>query len=114
LGQGTYSEIFAAQDVRSGDFVAIKLEASNSDILNWETNVLKRMQRFPFISRLIALTWVGKHRALVMELLGENLTELRLSSEKKKLSVRCALRISLQMLDCVQVAREVCQLFLID
>lgn len=60
LGEGTYSEIFGGVNIKTGEMVALKTERPNasgvSDVLYYEANVLKRLQRYPYCPRFLRYT----------------------------------------------------------
>lgn len=94
LGEGTFSEIYQASRaaVAGGRpaggaagaplLCALKYDKGPQGpiTLQWEHDVLQKLQKFPFVPRNLGLHTVGgqgKPRVLAMQLLGHNLSVLR-------------------------------------
>ncbi|KAJ1479506.1 kinase-like domain-containing protein [Baffinella frigidus] len=79
IGQGAFGEIFSGNDQTTLDPVAVKLERwdSKKAVLKMEVAVLKKLQRCQFACRYVHCGHFEDYNYLVMELLGENLSELR-------------------------------------
>jgi serine/threonine protein kinase len=79
VGQGAFGEIYSGVDVTNDDPVAVKLERwdNKKAVLKMEVAVLKKLQHCQYACRYVHCGHFEDHNYLVMELLGENLSELR-------------------------------------
>ena len=78
IGQGSFGEIFSAEDVTCNQTVAVKFERhSPKAVLKTEVAVLKKLQLSPYVCRYVHCGHLDDFHYLVMELLDENLSELR-------------------------------------
>eukprot|EP00242_Pyramimonas_sp_CCMP2087_P005845 CAMPEP_0198218560 /NCGR_PEP_ID=MMETSP1445-20131203/69940_1 /TAXON_ID=36898 /ORGANISM="Pyramimonas sp., Strain CCMP2087" /LENGTH=278 /DNA_ID=CAMNT_0043895643 /DNA_START=356 /DNA_END=1189 /DNA_ORIENTATION=- len=105
IGEGTFSEIFRVRDISNstgkGNLAAVKVEKEET-VLKFETNVLRKLQDCEYVCRLIQS---GTHNALpflVMELLGENLAELRRKQRGNRFSLSTTARLGKQMLSALE------------
>eukprot|EP01126_Amoeba_proteus_P033111 TRINITY_DN3241_c0_g1_i8.p1 TRINITY_DN3241_c0_g1~~TRINITY_DN3241_c0_g1_i8.p1 ORF type:complete len:403 (-),score=80.37 TRINITY_DN3241_c0_g1_i8:36-1148(-) len=101
IGKGAFGVIVAARDVVTHELVAMKLEVvdSNKQALKLEVATLKKMQSCPYVSRLITYGRHGQWNFMVMNLLGENLSELR---KGKKFSLVVSLKIGLKVIPILE------------
>eukprot|EP00698_Gefionella_okellyi_P008033 TRINITY_DN1974_c0_g1_i3.p1 TRINITY_DN1974_c0_g1~~TRINITY_DN1974_c0_g1_i3.p1 ORF type:complete len:546 (-),score=66.15 TRINITY_DN1974_c0_g1_i3:33-1670(-) len=104
IGAGAFGEIYAAQDTVTGEQVAIKLERCDSkkQVLKLEVAVLKKLQGCSHICRFIHCGRSNDYNYCVMELLGENLSDLRRKRQAQKFSVATSARLGSQMLRAIQ------------
>ena len=79
VGQGAFGEIYSGVDVTNDEPVAVKLERwdNKKAVLKMEVAVLKKLQHCQYACRYVHCGHFEDHNYLVMELLGENLSELR-------------------------------------
>ena len=79
IGQGSFGEIYSAEDLVNQGLVAVKLERWDSQkaVLRSEVQVLRKLQASPYVCRYIFCGNCEEHNFLVMELLGDSLSELR-------------------------------------
>eukprot|EP00164_Ancoracysta_twista_P006856 GFYU01009631.1.p1 GENE.GFYU01009631.1~~GFYU01009631.1.p1 ORF type:complete len:411 (-),score=77.49 GFYU01009631.1:196-1344(-) len=103
IGQGGFGEIYSAADIETGDAVAIKMERPDAkSALKLEVSVLRRLQVLPQCARFLASgRWEG-YNFLVMELLGDNLSELRRQMPDGRFSLATTLRLGMQMVRCIE------------
>lgn len=105
IGEGTFSQIYSAFCVDSDDKVAIKVEAPSAlkPVLEWESTILKSLQKCPYVCRYY---YHGKHAestVLVMELLGDSMSMLRLSPESiHGVPVAKCVSVGIEMLDAIE------------
>lgn len=83
IGEGTFSQIYLAFSVHDNKRVAVKVEAPSSlkPVLEWESSILKSLQDCDHVCRYF---YHGKHAestVLVMELLGESMSMLRVTPD---------------------------------
>jgi serine/threonine protein kinase len=111
VGVGTYSEIYEAVHVLSRTRAAVKVDrpGPRPDSLAWESGILHKLQRYPFVARHYGLLDTGgggarpqPMKALVMQLLGSNVSYLRKRQPDGLLPFGAALHAGLQMLALVE------------
>ena len=51
IGAGTFSEVFEGVNVETGAPVALKVDRKASAALQWESDLLLRLQRYPLVPR---------------------------------------------------------------
>lgn len=83
IGEGTFSQIYLAFSLSDNRRVAVKVEAPSAlkPVLEWESSILKSLQDCDHVCRYL---YHGKHAestVLVMELLGESMSMLRVSPD---------------------------------
>jgi serine/threonine protein kinase len=83
IGEGTFSQIYLAYSIHENQRVAVKVEAPSSlkPVLEWESSILKSLQDCNHVCRYF---YHGKHAestVLVMELLGESMSMLRVTPD---------------------------------
>ena len=79
VGQGAFGEIYSGIDISSPESVAIKLERwdNKKAVLKMEVAVLKKLQHCIYTCKYVHCGHFESYNYLVMELLGENLSDLR-------------------------------------
>ena len=123
VGKGTFSEIYEAADMkqeRGADgrhpHVAIKVarEGQKRSMLLHEEEVLKALQDSQVVPTLVELGRDGSTHYLVMQLLGENLSNMRRLTPDKRLSLRMITLLGVQiaealgkMHDCGYIHRDI-------
>lgn len=107
IGHGAFGEIFSARNLLTGEVVAIKFEkVGDREVLKLEVAVLKKLQSCPYVVRFISC---GRHRDynyMVMELLGENISELRRCQPNGRFSMLTSLKLSIWMLRAIERVHE--------
>ena len=109
VGQGAFGEIFSGFDMNSQEPVAIKLERwdTKKAVLKLEVSVLKKMQNSHFVCRYVHCGHFEDHNYLVMELLGENLSELRRRRPGGRFSLATTVRLGVQIVQAVEAIHEI-------
>ncbi|TDH68864.1 hypothetical protein CCR75_004172 [Bremia lactucae] len=105
IGEGTFSQIYSAYSIESRDKVAVKVEAPSSlkPVLEWESLILKSLQDCPYVCRYYYHGKHGDSTVLVMELLGESMSMLRMSPDSiHGVPLAKAVSVGLEMLDCIE------------
>ncbi|XP_054153034.1 tau-tubulin kinase homolog Asator-like [Oppia nitens] len=109
LGGGGFGEIFECLDSSSQQLVALKVESTQQQkqVLKMEVAVLKKLQtQSQNVCRFIGCGRNERFNYCVMTLLGRNLAELRRSvqhiNQKPAFSLSTALRLSQQILHCIE------------
>ena len=119
LGQGAFGEIYQAKNVITNEMVAIKVEkvSSTKQVLKLEVAVLKKLQDCSYVCRFITCgrfsapvssqqTTSLEYNYMVMELLGDNLNELRRTQPDQKFSLATTIKLGLQMLKSIQAVHD--------
>lgn len=108
IGQGAFGEIFNGTDTTNHDPVAVKLERwdNKKAVLKMEVAVLKKLQHCQHACRYVHCGHFEDHNYLVMELLGENLSELRRRRPGGRFSLWTTVRLGMQMLRAVEAIHE--------
>eukprot|EP00961_Rhodomonas_salina_P004149 56980-Rhodomonas_salina.3 len=109
IGQGAFGEIYSGNDTVTHDPVAVKLERwdNKKAVLKMEVAVLKKLQHCQFACRYVHCGHFEDHNYLVMELLGENLSELRRRRPGGRFSLWTTVRIGIQILRSVEAIHEI-------
>ncbi|ETL36428.1 CK1/TTBK protein kinase, variant [Phytophthora nicotianae] len=105
IGEGTFSQIYSAYSIESRDKVAVKVEAPSSlkPVLEWESLILKSLQDCPYVCRYYYHGKHGDSTVLVMELLGDSMSMLRMSPDSiHGVPLAKAVSVGLEMLDCIE------------
>lgn len=105
IGEGTFSQIYSAYSIESRDKVAVKVEAPSSlkPVLEWESLILKSLQDCPYVCRYYYHGKHGDSTVLVMELLGDSMSMLRMSPDSiHGVPLAKAVVVGLEMLDCIE------------
>jgi len=107
IGQGAFGEIFSGRNIITGEAVAIKVERvdSQKQVLKLEVAVLKKLQACPWVVPFIACGRHTDYNFLVMELLGENIADLR-RSQQGRFSMLTTLKLGIQMLKGIEAVHE--------
>jgi serine/threonine protein kinase len=119
FSSGAYSEIFLGKHTLSGTYCALKICRPQSGgsiaLIEWESDVLLKMQRYPFVARHLGLYEVigggvnspeSPNKVLAMGLLGPNISSLRRNQLGTQFSLAASLHIVLQMLHCVEALHQ--------
>jgi serine/threonine protein kinase len=95
---------YAAIDVGSGVSVAIKVEpwSNKRTVLKLEVAVVRKLQCCLTVPRFVHCGHSEGYNFLVMELLGENLSELRRKQPGQKFSIGTSLRLAVMMVRSLQ------------
>lgn len=114
VGKGTFSEIFEAADLSKErgangrhPQVAVKLarDSHKCSMLEHERDVLEELQG-PSIARYYELGRENGCYFLVMQLLGENISELRRLTPLKRFSLRITALLGLQLIEGIRHMHE--------
>jgi tau tubulin kinase len=95
IGAGAFGEIYAGKSIITSELVAIKVEKADSkkQVLKSEVAALKKLQACPNVCRFITCGRYNEYNYLVMELLGDNLSELRRKTATGKFSLATTLML---------------------
>ncbi|KAI9260143.1 kinase-like domain-containing protein [Sporodiniella umbellata] len=77
IGEGSFGQVFKAQDIKSNELYAIKREPSNSPYLYHEYKMYRTLRNGPSIPKCY---WFGQHdgfHCLTIDLLGPSLKDLQ-------------------------------------
>ena len=108
VGQGAFGEIFSGVDLSTQENIAVKLERwdTKKAVLKMEVSVLKKMQQSAFVCRYVHCGHFEDHNYLVMELLGENLSELRRRRPGGRFSLATTVRLGVQIVQAVEAIHD--------
>ena len=115
VGRGTFSEIFEVSDqhgARDGSgrhpHLAVKVarDADKCSMLLHEEEVLSDLQSSLYIARYVELGKEAGIHYLVMQLRGDNLSELRRTTPTKRFSLRTVSQLGLQMVEAIREMHE--------
>jgi len=108
IGQGAFGEIYQAKNIVTSEMVAIKVERvdSKKQVLKLEVAVLKKLQDSAYVCRFNTCGRFSNYNYMVMELLGENLSELRRKQSDGKFSLLTTLHLGQQMLRSIEAVHE--------
>lgn len=110
VGKGTFSEIYEASDLqqeRGADgrhpHVAVKVarEGQKRSMLLHEEDVLRGLQPCSAVARFVEMGTDASCDYLVMQLLGENLSNMRRLTPEKRLSLQTTIVLGVQVLDAI-------------
>ena len=104
IGMGAFGEIYLGQNIVTDERVAIKVEPINEErqALRTEVAILRKLQECPYVGRFISCGRQEKINYLVMQLLGENLAELRKRQPKSMFTIPTVCRLAIDMVMALQ------------
>ena len=116
VGRGTFSEIYEASDQHSArdatgrhPHQAIKVARdthAKCSMLVHEQEVLRELQDSQWIPRYVELGKEDECQFLVMQLLGDNLSELRRTTPTKRFTLRTVALLGIQMVEAIREMHE--------
>eukprot|EP01096_Ripella_sp_DP13-Kostka_P018283 TRINITY_DN9848_c0_g1_i1.p1 TRINITY_DN9848_c0_g1~~TRINITY_DN9848_c0_g1_i1.p1 ORF type:complete len:827 (+),score=356.27 TRINITY_DN9848_c0_g1_i1:189-2669(+) len=110
IGQGAFGEIYSGRNVVTSELVAIKVERvdSKKQVLKLEVAVLKKLQSAgcPYVVTFITCGRHNDYNYMVMELLGENISELRRHQPNGRFSMTTTLKLGIQMLRAIEAVHD--------
>lgn len=108
IGQGAFGEIYSGKNILTGELVAIKVEKvdSKKQVLKLEVAVLKKLQECPWVTRFITCGRFNSYNYMVMELLGDNLSELRKRQPEEKFSLLTTVKLTISMIRALESMHE--------
>jgi len=104
IGMGAFGEIYIAQNVSTREPVAIKVEPANDkkQALRAEVAIMRKLQGCPYVCQFISCGRQNNINFLVMELLGDNLSDLRKKQARGAFSMATVCRLGCEMIDALQ------------
>jgi len=108
IGAGAFGEIYSGKNIITSELVAIKVERvdSKKQVLKLEVAVLKKLQACPYVCRFITCGRFNEYNYMIMELLGENISELRRRQPDGKFSLGSSLKLAMQMLKALEAVHD--------
>jgi tau tubulin kinase len=108
IGAGAFGEIYSGKNIITNELVAIKVERvdSKKQVLKLEVAVLKKLQACPYVCRFITCGRFNEYNYMIMELLGENISELRRRQPDGKFSMGSSLKLGMQMLKALEAVHD--------
>ena len=104
IGMGAFGEIYVARNVNTQERVAIKVEVADEkkQALRAEVAIMRRLQGCPYVCQFISCGRQDNINFLVMELLGENLSNLRKRQPRGAFSMATVCRLGCEMVEALQ------------
>lgn len=104
LGSGAFGEIYNGRDMDSGKRVAVKLEPVKAKYpqLHYEARIYHTMQGVEGIPRLLYIGKEGEYNAMVIEMLGNDMEDIRHSSPQGKLQLKDVVKVGVQILRVIE------------
>lgn len=105
LSFGSFSIVYLAKDQQTQEDVALKIESLAENpcpMIKHEYNVFKRLNPSPNVCRAIGLYESPTHYGLSMEILFDNLANIR-RKRMKKPSLSLLMKVTIQCLECFNV-----------
>jgi len=104
IGMGAFGEIYVAHNVSTREPVAIKVEPANDkkQALRAEVAIMRKLQGCPYVCQFISCGRQNNINFLVMELLGDNLSDLRKKTTRGAFSMATVCRLGCEMIDALQ------------
>jgi len=104
IGMGAFGEIYIAQNVSTREPVAVKVEPANDkkQALRAEVAIMRKLQGCPCVCQYISCGRQNNINFLVMELLGENLSDLRKKQPRGSFSMATVCRLGCEMIEALQ------------
>eukprot|EP01107_Rhizomastix_libera_P003843 TRINITY_DN1659_c0_g1_i1.p1 TRINITY_DN1659_c0_g1~~TRINITY_DN1659_c0_g1_i1.p1 ORF type:complete len:344 (-),score=58.16 TRINITY_DN1659_c0_g1_i1:45-1076(-) len=108
IGIGSYGEIYSAINTQTNDMVALKVEEVDSakQSLQSEVAALRYLQGVPFVCEYISCGRFESLNYAVLQLLGENLADIRKRQPGQKFSLISSVRMMIQSLECIRALHE--------
>ncbi|KAJ5075408.1 tau-tubulin kinase 1 [Anaeramoeba ignava] len=108
IGQGAFGDIYAARDIETKKNVAVKMEecTKKRESLKLEVVVLKSIQDSPYAPIYISCGRIPNYNYVVMELLGNNLAQLKRKMPTGKFSLGTTLRLGIELISAIEDVHE--------
>ena len=108
IGMGAFGEIYVAHNITTQDHVAIKVEQvdEKKQALRAEVAIMRRLQGCPYVCQFISCGRQNNINFLVMELLGENLSDLRKRQPRGAFSMATVCRLGCEMVEALRAVHE--------
>lgn len=104
IGMGAFGEIYIGQDVSTNEKVAVKVEVvdEKKQVLRAEVSIMRKLQSCSCVPRFIACGRQDNINFLVMQLLGENLSDLRKHQPGGTFSLPTICRLAIEITRAIQ------------
>ena len=104
IGMGAFGEIYLGRNMTTEERVAVKVEPIDMErqALRTEVSILRKLQECPYVGRFIACGRQDKINYLVMQLLGESLSELRKRQPKNMFTMPTVCRLAIDIVLAIQ------------
>ena len=106
IGQGSFGSIYKGQNIRTNEYVAIKVEAieNNLKLLKNESTIYQYLNNISYIP---SIKWFGKDNCnyyMVINLLGKSLQEIK--NKKHIFSLTLTLQIGIQIINLLKTIHD--------
>lgn len=104
IGMGAFGEIYIGRNVTTNEKVAIKVEIvdEKKQALRAEVVIMRKLQGCPCVAQFISCGRQDNINFLVMQLLGENLSDLRKRQPGGMFSLPTVCRLGVEMIQALQ------------
>lgn len=103
IGRGSFGQIYYVENIHNKLFYAMKLENNNNKrkFLQFEQSIYKQIDPSVYFPEFYKYGKTKYYNFLVMEVFGPSLETLCRSNDEKHLSLSTSLRLSIEMLHCI-------------
>lgn len=106
LGSGSFGSIYKGQNIRTNEYIAVKVEPINSDfrLLKNESRIYQYLNG---CSGIPSVKWFGKDKInyyMVIDLLGSSLQDLK--NKLRKFSLALVLKIGIKIISLLKIIHE--------
>lgn len=104
IGMGAFGEIYIGQNVATSEKAAIKVEVidEKKQALRAEVTIMRKLQGCPCVPQFIACGRQDNINFLIMQLLGENLSDLRKHQAGGTFSLPTVCRLAIEIVRAIQ------------
>ena len=108
IGMGAFGEIYVAHNISTQEHVAIKVELADDkkQALRAEVAIMRKLQGCPYVCQFVSCGRQNNINYLVMELLGENLSDLRKKQPRGAFTMATVCRLACEMVDALKALHE--------
>lgn len=108
IGMGGFGEIYIGQNVTTNEKAAIKVEVvdEKKQALRAEVTIMRKLQGCPHVPQFISCGRQDNINFLVMQLLGENLSDLRKHQPGGTFSLPTVCRLAIEITHTIQSLHE--------
>ena len=105
IDSGSFGKIYKAQNIRSNEYVAVKIESVLTEIklLKNETRIYHYLNGCIGIPNVKWFGLYGKNHFMVIKLLGSSLEELKKQEELKKFGLNLVINIGMQIVKLLEI-----------
>ena len=104
IGMGAFGEIYIGRNLATNEKVAVKVEVVDEkrQALRAEVTIMRKLQGCPCVPRFVSCGRQDSINFLVMQLLGENLSDLRKRQPGGTFSLSTVCRLAVEIIQALQ------------